>query len=454
MSGGPILAFALGVSLIGAAGWVSWRKPTVLLAVALASLAVRPQLFLGGPAVGYDWGLHHTLLLLALVANALHFGLRRTMYWPVAALLAASALSLGAGDLHPKLTLGFMVMSLGVFVLPWCCTSVILEPGSRRALALVIMLTPLLSVVIGALMTAAGIRSSFLQWHRLEGATGNAAAFAVLAFAGFAVALHEMSRPARPFAGALAVINLALVILSGTRMAIAAVGVFLIAYLLLSETLRQRLLEHRARTAVGVGVVAATLLWYWPTLEFRMFEQGNDVETVSIGAADVSVNLSGRADIWEFYFEEFTFSPLFGRGIGAGFVAAADWLPWTRKTPHNEYLHLLVSVGAIGFVVCAAAIAFWYRRLLQMASDNDRPFLIALIPAIGLFAITEDVLVFSTGLALFAYLGVLLTKRSAKATFPHARKRHRGRSSRTAGRERVAHTPRDDTEGEPGTGAA
>lgn len=453
MSAGPIVAVLLGILLIVAAGWISWRKPTVLLAAALASLSVRPQLFFGGAAVGYDWGLHHTLLLLALIVSALRFGIRRTMYWPVAGLLAAFALSLGAGDLHPRLTFGFMVMSLGVLALPWCCTSVILEPGSRRVLALVITLTPLLSVALGAFMAAAGIRPSFMQWDRMAGATGNAAAFAVLGFAGFAVALHEMSRPGRPFAGPLAVVNLALVILSGTRMAIAASGVFLITYLIFSESLRQRLRAHRARTASGVAIVVAVLLWYWPTLEFRMFEQGGDVETVSIGATDVSINLSGRVDIWKFYFEEFTFSPLFGRGIGAGFIAAADWLRWPRKTPHNEYLHLLVSVGAIGFILCAAAIAIWYRRLLQMASGNDRPFLMALIPAIGLFAVTEDVLVFSTGLALFAYLGVLLTRRAPEATFPHAGKRHRSRSRRPI-REREALTPRGDTGEEPGTSIA
>jgi O-antigen ligase len=430
VSPGDIVAFALGTALLIAALWVSWRKPTVLLAVALASLAVRPQLFFGGPDVGYEWGWHHTLLLLALIANALRYGVRRRMNWPLAALIAAFALSLALADLHPKLTFALMVMSLGIFALPWCFTSVVLEPGSRRVCASVIALTPLLSVVVGTFMALAGIRPGFPEVDRMEGATGNAAAFAILAFAGFVVALHEMSRPGRPFAGALAVINLALVILSGTRMAIAASAVFLIAYLLLAEGLRQRLLTQRARTAGGIAVVAAALVWYWPTLEARLFDHPRTVDTVSIGDADV--NLSGRDDIWGFYFEEFTFSPLFGRGMGSGFIAAADWLPWPRKTPHNEYLHILVNTGVIGFALIAAAIFFWYRNLLEAAADNDRTFLVALLPAIGVFAITEDVLVFSTGLAVFAYLGVLLTRRSIKPPFPGTAKRHRRRSRSAA----------------------
>jgi O-antigen ligase len=427
VSAGSIVAVALGAGLVIAAAWLGWRRPSALLALALASLAVRPQLFFGGPDVGYEWGLHHTLVLVAVGVNALHYGIRRCMNWPLAALIAGFGLSLTAGAVHPKLSLAFMGMSLAIFALPWCFTSVVLEPGSRRGLALVIALTPLLSVAVGALMALAGVRPGFPEVDRMEGATGNAAAFAVLAFAGFVVALHEMSRPGRPFADALAVVNLAFVILSGTRMAIAAAAVFLVTYLLLSEALRQRLRIHRARTAASVTVVVAALLWYWPALESRLFEHARELETVLAGDADASVNMSGRDEVWTFYLEEFTFSPLFGRGIGTGFVAAADWLNWPRTTPHNEYLHLLVNTGAVGFVLCAAAIFFWYRSLLRAASENDQPFLLALIPALAIFAITEDVLVFSTGLAVFAYLGVLLTRRSTRPLPPRVAKPPRRR---------------------------
>jgi O-antigen ligase len=420
---GAIVAVALTIALLGVAVWLSWRRPGLLLAVALASLAVRPQLFYGGPEVGYSWGVHHTLIALALLFNALRYGLRRRMNWPLAALVVAFALSLALADLHPQLTVPFMVMSLGIFALPWCFPSVVLEPGSRRVQALVIALAPLLSVAIGAVMALAGIRPGFPQVHRLEGATGNAAAFAVLAFAGFVVALHEMSRPGRRFAGALAAVNLVLVILSGTRMAIAASAVFLAAYLALAQGLRARLLKERTRTAAGVVVVAAALAWYWPILEARLFEEPPH----GAMAIDAGINLSGRDKVWAFYFEELTFSPAFGRGMGAGFVAAAEWLPWPRKTPHNEYLHLLVNTGVLGFALCAAAIFIWYRDLLELASENDRTFLIALLPALGVFAITEDVLVFATGLAVFAYLGILLTRRSPALQTSAARTRRRRR---------------------------
>ena len=101
MPAGSIVVTALAIGLVVGGAWLSWRRPTVLLAVALASLAVRPQLFFGGSNVGYEWGLHHTLMLLALVVNALRYGIRRSINWPLVALIAAFALGLVAGDLQP-----------------------------------------------------------------------------------------------------------------------------------------------------------------------------------------------------------------------------------------------------------------------------------------------------------------------------------------------------------------
>jgi hypothetical protein len=152
----PAVGLAVGGVLLVLVLWLVWRRPTLVLMIALASLALRPQLLWGGPEIGYAWGLHHTLIVLGLAANALRHGIRLHGGWPVAALLATFVLGLALGDLHPKLTLPFMLMSLGILVLPFTFTQVVLAPGSRRAYALVIMITPLLSVVLGVLLQLSG----------------------------------------------------------------------------------------------------------------------------------------------------------------------------------------------------------------------------------------------------------------------------------------------------------
>ena len=392
----PAVPLAIGGALLALLAWLSWRRPTWLFLLALASLAIRPQLLWGGPPVGYEWGLHQTFFAFALLVSATRYGVHRTVPWPILALVAVFVLNPLLGNLHRDVSVALMLVSLALFALPFAFTQVILAPGSRRMLALMIAVTPLLSVALGGLLQAADLRAVFR--YRLEGATGNAAVFGMLAFAGFAVALHEWTRPGRRYAIYLATLNLALVILSGTRMAIFASAVFAGTYAALSEALRQQLKQQRRTALAGVGLVAAILVAYWPTLIGRIF--ADDGETLE---------LSGRDELWSFYWQEFLFSPWFGRGLGAGVVAAEKWYGFALSTPHNEYLHLLVIGGVVGFVLIAGAILLWYRQLLRVASPNDREFLLALAPALAAYAVTDNILTYSSALALYAYLGMVLT---------------------------------------------
>ena len=103
-------------------------------------------------------------------------------------------------------------------------------------------------------------------------------------------------------------------------------------------------------------------------------------------------------------------------------------------TPHNEYLHLLVVGGVVGAAACFVAIVLWSRQLWQATPAADRSFLIALLPALASYAVIDNVLIYATGLALFAYLGVLLT-RSAPGQDGELAGRRR-RSSSMSGKRR------------------
>ena len=411
---------ALGILIGGSALllglWLSWRMPALPLALGLLCVAVRPEVLLGGTIEQLDWGVARSLLVVGLAANAVRYGVRRQANWPLAALLAVLVLSSAFGELHAKLTPLLMLEGFAVLALPFAFTSVVLAPGSRRGYGALIAVLPLLSALFGVLLGLAeptpswGFGGSFDGSYRLGGALGNAEAFALLALAGFAVALHEATRPGRPYGGWLAVINLALVVLSGTRMTILAAAVLLAAYGSLSPALRELLRRRRWFVGCAAAALVATVAIYWPSLQLRLFASDG-----------TSLNMSGRDDLAGFYLEEFLLSPWFGRGLGVAYVAGADWLAgWTRNTPHNEYLHLLVAGGAVGGLLCAAAIVLWYRLLLRTVSENDRPFLLALAPALALQALTADVLIYWSSLGLFVYLGVLLTRAGAGAPLPQA----------------------------------
>jgi O-antigen ligase len=416
--------------------WLSCRLPTLLLILGLLTVAVRPELLLGDAIGQADWGLPRTLLVLALTVSALRYGLRPGINWPIAALLLVLALNLLFGRLQPQLTPVLMLEGLAVLALPFAFTSVVLEPLSQRSLGLVIALLPLLSAVVGALMQLGepvphwGFQESSEEPWRLAGAVGRPEPFAILAFCGFAVALHGTAGSGRRFAAALAVVNLLLVILSGTRMAILAAVVLLLAYGILSRDLRRLPLRRGWPTVAAVVVVAAVAALYWPFLHQRLFEGGS-----------THLEMSSRDEIWPFYLQEFRQSPWFGRGLGAGYVAGVRALAdlW-RTTPHNEYLHFLVEGGLVGFGLWLAAIGLWYRQLLRAVAARDRIFLLALIPALALYALTVDLLIYWAGLALFAYLGTLPAGAGAAVRLPETRKAA-GVRARAAAAEPIARGP-------------
>ena len=256
-----------------------------------------PAAALGRPGGRLAWGLRQSLLVFALAVNALHYGLRRTIPWPILALLATFVLSLAFGNLYPKLTLPLMLESLAILALPWIFPQVVLEPGSRQKYAMTLALLPLLSVVISVILYLFDIRPVIDVEEtgalRLQGAAGIPADLALLAFGGFALALHELTRTTRRYFTYLGYLNFVLVVLSGARMAIAASVLLFVTYSLLVPPMRARWRQNAVAAALGLGVIALAGGLYLPNLELRMFDD------------DGVVSLSGRDAMWSFYSTSF-----------------------------------------------------------------------------------------------------------------------------------------------------
>ncbi len=80
-------------------------------------------------------------------------------------------------------------------------------------------------------------------------------------------------------------------------------------------------------------------------------------------------------------------------------------------------------------MLIAGGLVLWYRQLLAVASPNDREFLLALLPALLVYALTDNVLIYSSALAIYAYLGVVLTLPLAVRGRRCSRPRHGGRGA-------------------------
>jgi hypothetical protein len=117
------------------------------MVLGLLTVAVRPELLIGGTIGQADWGIPRTLLVLALIAHALCYGLRGGINWPIAALILVLIQSLLLGHVQPNLTPILMLEGLAVLALPFAFTSVAQGPDSRPSIGLLIALLPLLSAV-------------------------------------------------------------------------------------------------------------------------------------------------------------------------------------------------------------------------------------------------------------------------------------------------------------------
>ena len=137
-------------------------------------------------------------------------------------------------------------------------------------------------------------------------------------------------------------------------MAILVSGLFLVVYLIAS------------RACARNGGSAGPSCWAARSSAGRRLVLA-DPELAPYSVKQGSLRLSNRDEIWSFYYDQFLQSPLFGRGLGAGFVGGDYRLDVILPAPHNEYLHLLVVGGVVG------SSPAWWRSCCGSVSCSAGP---------------------------------------------------------------------------------
>jgi O-antigen ligase len=314
-------------------------------------------------------------------------------------LLAAQSLLLA--DLDPRIGVGTMAQAALDLALPWLLVHLVVAPGERTRLALLLALLAAGCVAAGALLHLTEVRGLYFgsahRGLRLHGAS-NAGWLACLAFAGFAIALNEAVQRRHRGMAALAALNLLLAALTGGRMGIVACVVLALAWVWLAGPLSIRG-GRLASGALGLAT-AAVLLLLSVTL----------VEGYHLGDLEGVFSLTGRDTLWLHYLDQLLASPLFGRGLGAGLLGRSYY-----DLPHNEYLRLLLEGGICGFALYGGAVVLWGREVVARIAPAERAFVSALLIALAVYALTDNILTMPAGLVPFVYLALLLGEPAAAA---------------------------------------
>lgn len=410
------------LAILLAAGFAAYLFPSIFLGIAIASLALSPENLIGPEFGGVDTrALHRLVVLLALGINVLRFGIVPRLNAPLVALVVIFMATLAFADTHPRLTQFQMGKSLIGLMFPFFFISVNYNPKAIPRLLLAVALMPIFSVVCAAVLDLGGLRGELSGLFKTDvtgawrlGGMNYAAYLGFFGYIAFFVCLFEaIVSHKRHFFG-LALMNLVIVFLTGTRAPMVLV-VFLGLLAVVFTT--RKTITFSTKTGLffaGITIVSSILVMFWPQVEARMFAAGG-----------VAVNLSGRALIWSIFLDAIDVNVWFGRGIGTGAILLRGERTVTTVAAHNEYLRILADAGIFGLITFIAGVVLWVRSDLRWMDRDERLLMTSFFLTLALYSLTSNTLSSAPSLVMFFAVAILFARaRHAKLSDEHAEAGH------------------------------
>lgn len=193
--------------------------------------------------------------------------------------------------------------------------------------------------------------------------------FAMVYFAVLAVKYHRGY--VRFYYAALLLINLAMIVTTGSRSVEIALLVTLFSWIFAK-------LSRRHFKKLLYIVLIGNFLFMGIYVSLRTTAIGNALNDLTREATGKNL-FSGRIEIWEQVVHAIMKHPLFGHGIG---VNASD-VTAIRLTAHNFYLQILLEVGLIGFVLyLIVLLGIWkllYRHIETFVARLSASFMLGIL---------------------------------------------------------------------------
>jgi O-antigen ligase len=303
-----------------------------------------------------------------------------------------------AHGLHPDLTPAASLRSLLGSIAPFAFAFSRLSPNWGRAIVRATTLIPLLSVVAGAALDMAGLRSLFQDsgGMRLAG-LGHPAFLAGFCLAAIYACLIELYREGRSRWMLLLGLNFLILVLTGARAPLAygaAVTVLTLGFVR-SNVFAMRLRLLPVLLAGCLLPLALVLAQNMPGL--RLFQ------VLSGGPT----NWSGRDLLWPPFQEAAVRSPWFGWGIGAGnaIIGPDSKLAMLIQAhaAHNEYLRMSVEGGQLGCGLLIGLFVLWVVHHTRRLCRTDKAIMRLAFIAFAAHAYTDNVLIATTACVFFTF---------------------------------------------------
>jgi O-antigen ligase len=227
---------------------------------------------------------------------------------------------------------------------------------------------------------------------------------AVFGYVSFLVCVYKVIVEKRRGFIFLLLLNLALIIFSGTRMPslLAVMLAGLMIFFASKDTLKGA--SKVNLLLLGLIFVSIVMAFYWPQLEARMFAK----------TSDSAVNLSGRDEIWSYFLAAFYESPVFGKGVGAGVVLLDDVVIYSSHAAHNEYLRLLVDGGVVGLLLYIGGIVTQLAIEAKHLTRDEKVLIFGFFGLLAIYSLTDNTLTAPPTLVMGLVLAIFLQKARRK----------------------------------------
>jgi teichuronic acid biosynthesis protein TuaE len=399
---GVLLSGAVGVSLnaapqlagVIAAGSVAlvltYRAVLIAFGAALLLLMYSPETV---PTLGplSHPELQKGIIFACLVCVAVARGIWPLRALPLAAYVLLALLAVFHDDLTPGLTVTQMVSSYITLTVGWLTLAVKWRREDEWLLRIICLL-PLLCVVLGVLLQAAGLHTVFQAATANDNVTRlrGASLASVLGLMSFACCVASaVYWRLSGWRGAAVLFGVNVLILCGTASRGAAVA---LAVALLWPACRIAFGSLRTNPRGGVirllavalilGGIAAVVV---PRLEAR-----NSGGRYYAGYGTVSDSTSGRSEAWQEYWDIAQESPLFGHGLGSGPITKIQQQGFTAQ--HNEFLRFFLEGGYVGGGLVLFTIVVAVALAIRAAPQRIRLDLVSAMLGFVILSITDNTL--------------------------------------------------------------
>ncbi len=400
----PSSLAALGVFLtMQALLVVMLIAPRLAVFAVMGVVGLSPDGWLADIGVTADLVVPQKLMMVGLAGLLVaRFGLRADLTNPIlpfgALFAVTSARPYGFG-----LTFGETARSFIGTVAPWTLGFARMPLYIAAAFLTMIELLPLIQIVVGGLLEAAGIRTLLDVGGRLR-ALKNPPTLAHFSLWAIVVGTAQLLRTGRMRHMVLLGLNGVILLATGARAPTAYAALFCGLCLLFMTTPRfggwRRMLVILTSAVVLVAGLTA------------MMTMG---PIRALGVAG-EVGASGRDLIWPLFVDAIRQEPFFGHGIGAARFVLNEEDPLAEligtTAAHNEYLRIATDVGLVGLAVFVASMVAWCLTLSRPLVRRERFMLRFAFLIFALLSITDNTIISLTSL-VFVSFAVAFSARGA-----------------------------------------